>query len=76
MREYDRREERTGVQENRDWAPEYDVQSDFVMVYGFHDLESEQTYRKIGGFLMKPENCTYYIGEADPPVEAETEPIS
>lgn len=44
--------------------------------YGFHDLESEQTYRKIGGFLMKPENCTYYIGEADPPVEAETEPIS
>jgi hypothetical protein len=45
-------------------------------VYGFHDLESEQTYRKIGGFLMKPENCTYYIGEADPPVEAETEPIS
>lgn len=45
-------------------------------VYGFHDLESEQTYRKIGGFLMKPENCTYYIGEVDPPVEAETEPIS
>ena len=45
-------------------------------VYGFHDLESEQTYRKIGGFLMKPENCTYYIGEADPPTEAETEPIS
>ena len=45
-------------------------------VYGFHDLESKQTYRKIGGFLMKPENCTYYIGEADPPVEAETEPIS
>ena len=44
--------------------------------YGFHDLEGEQTYRKIGGFLMKPENCTYYIGEADPPVEAETEPIS
>ena len=44
--------------------------------YGFHDLESEQTYRKIGGFLMKPENCTYYISEADPPVEAETEPIS
>jgi hypothetical protein len=45
-------------------------------VYGFHDLESEQTYRRIGGFLMKPENCTYYIGEADPPTEAETEPIS
>ena len=45
-------------------------------VYGFHDLESEQTYRRIGEFLMKPENCTYYIGEADPPVEAETEPIS
>lgn len=45
-------------------------------VYGFHDLESEQTYRKIGGFLMKPENCTYYIGEVDPPTEAETEPIS
>ena len=45
-------------------------------VYGFHDLESEQTYRRIGEFLMKPENCTYYIGEADPPTEAETEPIS
>ena len=45
-------------------------------VYGFHDLESEQTYRRIGGFLMKPESCTYYIGEADPPTEAETEPIS
>ena len=27
-------------------------------------------------YLGKPENCTYYIGEADPPAEAETEPIS
>ena len=52
MREYDRREERTGVQENRDWSPEYDVQSDFVMVYGFHDLENRIAHWKEHGYVV------------------------
>ena len=52
MREYDRRQERTGVQESRDWAPEYDVQSDFVMVYGFHDLEKRIAHWKEHGYVV------------------------
>ena len=52
MREYDRSEERTGVQENHDWSPEYDVQSDFVMVYGFHDLESRIKHWKEHGYVV------------------------
>jgi hypothetical protein len=52
MREYDRSQERTGVQENRDWAPEYDVQSDFVMVYGFHDLEKRIAHWKEHGYVV------------------------
>ena len=39
MRDYPRNEERTGVQESGDFEPVFDVQSDFVMVYGFHDLK-------------------------------------
>ena len=52
MREYDRTQERTGVQESRDWAPEYDVQSDFVMVYGFHDLEKRIAHWKEHGYVV------------------------
>lgn len=39
MKAYDRREERTGIQEASDFDPIFDVQSDFVMVYGFHNLK-------------------------------------
>ena len=40
MKEYSRNEERTGVQEAAAFSREFDVQSDFVMVYGFHDLKN------------------------------------
>ena len=40
MRDYPRTEERTGVQESGPFEPVFDVQSDFVMVYGFHDLKN------------------------------------
>ena len=40
MKEYSRNEERTGVQESAAFDPIFDVQSDFVMVYGFHDLKN------------------------------------
>ena len=34
MKLYDRKEERTGMQESSPYAPQCDVQCDFVMVYG------------------------------------------
>ena len=52
MIQYDRRQERTGVQENRDYSPEYDVQCDFVMVYGFHDLENRIKHWKEHGYIV------------------------
>ena len=52
MREYDRREERTGVQESRDFDPVFDVQSDFVMVYGLHDLKNRIKKWKKAGYVI------------------------
>lgn len=52
MKEYDRREERTGVQEASPLDPVFDVQSDFVMVYGFHDLENRIKQWKDAGYVV------------------------
>ena len=49
---YDRTEERTGVQEIRDYMPEFDVQCDFVMVYGFQDLENRIKHFKEHGYVV------------------------
>lgn len=49
---YDRTEERTGVQEVQDYRPEFDVQCDFVMVYGFHDLENRIKHFKEHGYIV------------------------
>ena len=52
MKPYDRTEERTGVQEARDFEPIFDVQSDFVMVYGFHDLKNRVKKWKKAGYVI------------------------
>lgn len=52
MKEYDRREERTGVQEQADFAENFDVQSDFVMVYGFHNLKERVKKWKKRGYII------------------------
>ncbi len=52
MREYDRREERTGVQESGDLGSNFDVQSDFVMVYGFHNLKERIKKWKKRGYVI------------------------
>lgn len=52
MKQYDRREERTGVQESRDYDERYDIQSDFVMVYGFHDLKARIAHWKKRGYVI------------------------
>ncbi len=52
MREYPRTEERTGVQESGDFEPVFDVQSDFVMVYGFHDLKKRVAKWKRAGYVV------------------------
>lgn len=52
MKEYDRREERTGVQESADFDPIFDVQSDFVMVYGFHNLKERVKKWKKAGYVI------------------------
>jgi len=52
MKLYNREEERTGVQEVRDWDPRYDVQCDFVMVYGFHDLKKRIAHYKKHGYTV------------------------
>ena len=52
MKEYPRSEERTGVQESRDFEPVFDVQSDFVMVYGFHDLKNRVKKWKKAGYVV------------------------
>ena len=49
---YDRTEERTGVQEVQDYRPEFDVQCDFVMVYGFHNLEQRVKHYKEHGYIV------------------------
>ena len=52
MLQYDRKEERTGVQEIRDYDPRFDVQCDFVMVYGFHDLKKRVAHWKKHGYVV------------------------
>ncbi len=52
MKEYDRRQERTGVQESADFDPIFDVQSDFVMVYGFHNLKERVKKWKKAGYVI------------------------
>lgn len=52
MKLYDRREERTGVQEICEYSPEFDVQSDFVMIYGFADLEKRVAQWRARGYIV------------------------
>ena len=52
MKAYDRREERTGIQEASDFDPIFDVQSDFVMVYGFHNLKERIRKWKKRGYVV------------------------
>lgn len=52
MREYDRHEERTGVQESSPFSKEFDVQSDFVMVYGLNDLKKRIAPWKKAGYVI------------------------
>ncbi len=50
MLQYDRSEERTGMQESVCYGADYDLQCDFVMVYGFHDLEQRIAQWKAHGY--------------------------
>ncbi len=52
MKEYNRREERTGIQESHDFGSNFDVQSDFVMVYGFHNLKERIEKWKEKGYVI------------------------
>ena len=57
MKEYDRRQERTGVQESADYGTSWDVQSDFVMVYGFHNLKAlQQIHIHAAGIANQTQN--------------------
>lgn len=49
MKEYPRSEERTGIQDICGYVPQVDLQCDFVMVYGFRDLEKRiESWREQG----------------------------
>ena len=50
--EYPRTEERTGVQESRPFEPAFDVQSDFVMVYGLDNLKERIRPWKQRGYVI------------------------
>ena len=52
MELYDRHEERTGFQDSSDYGKEYDIQSDFVMVYGFANLEERIRHWKEHGYVV------------------------
>ncbi|MBQ7727539.1 MAG: hypothetical protein IJT60_03045 [Clostridia bacterium] len=52
MQTYDRREERTGFQEIRDYDERFDIQADFVMVYGFRDLKARIAHWKKHGYVV------------------------
>ena len=51
MKEYDRNQERTGIQEAAAYSSEFDVQCDFVMVYGVNDIKKrvKKWKEKTGG---------------------------
>ncbi len=50
--EYPRTLERTGVQESRAFDPIFDVQSDFVMVYGLYNLKKRIAPWKKRGYVI------------------------
>ncbi len=52
LKEYDRHEERTGFQESNDYDERYDIQSDFVMVYGLHNLKNRIAHWKKRGYVI------------------------
>lgn len=52
MNIYDRSEERTGVQEASPYKPECNIQSDFVMVYGIHDIKRRADEWKKRGYII------------------------
>jgi len=52
MEQYDRREERTGVQEAHDYVPTIDIGCDFVMVYGLHNLKERIKKWKSRGYIV------------------------
>ncbi|MBQ1222905.1 MAG: hypothetical protein IIX84_01320, partial [Oscillospiraceae bacterium] len=52
MMVYNRNEERTGMQEAAVFDPAYDLQCDFVMVYGFHDLEKRVKQWRNEGYIV------------------------
>ena len=52
MEQYDRREERTGVQEAHDYVPTIDIGCDFVMVYGLHNLRERIKKWKSRGYIV------------------------
>ncbi len=52
MQQYDRREERTGVQEHAPYARRNDVQCDFVMVYGLDDIKNRVKEWKRHGYVV------------------------
>lgn len=49
---YDRSEERTGVQEASPYFPETNIQCDFVMVYGLHNLKERIEVWKKHGYII------------------------
>lgn len=52
MKFYDRHEERTGVQEASPYSPRIDVQCDYVMVYGIHDIKNRAKKWKQRGYVV------------------------
>lgn len=52
MQQYDRREERTGVQEHAAYARRNDTQCDFVMVYGLHNIKDRVREWKRHGYVI------------------------
>lgn len=57
----DRKELRTGYQEVKGWAPELDLQCDFVMAYGFDDTLGEriQKFREKGYEVCLMTGCAW-----------------
>lgn len=52
MKQYERREERTGVQEAHIYTPKTDIGCDFVMVYGLHNLKERIKQWKSRGYII------------------------
>ncbi|MBR4942218.1 MAG: hypothetical protein IKZ19_09500, partial [Clostridia bacterium] len=52
MTEYNRREERTGIQELWDFSYDFDMQCDFVMIYGFSNIEARVAHWKEQGYIV------------------------